>query len=147
MPFGIRNNELTNNTNGVSLTTAADALIDVDIFQNEISNNTLDGIVTTENFNTISDSASVSGDITENEIVNNGANGINLGATLNALLVADNRINSNGLFGIDIPSAGSATFLQNEIIGNGTNAGARGTSGGINIDGPCLLYTSPSPRD
>ncbi len=135
-PFGIRNNELTNNTNGISLTTAADALIDVDIFQNEISNNTLDGIVTTEIFNTISDFGVVSGDITENEIVNNGANGIDLGANLNDLLVADNRINSNGLFGIDIPGAGDGSFLRNEIIGNGTNAGARGTSGGINIDGP-----------
>ena len=133
-PFGIRNNELTNNTNGISLTTAADALIDVDIFQNEISDNSLDGIITQDFSNTPSDLASVTGDITENEIVNNGANGINLAANFIDLLVADNRINSNGLFGIDIPGSGDGFFLRNEIIGNGTNAGARGSSGGINID-------------
>ena len=66
--------------------------------------------------------------------MNNGANGINLVANFNDLLVADNQINSNGLFGINIPGAGDGFFLRNEIIGNGTNAGARGSSGGINID-------------
>lgn len=134
-PFGIRNNEITNNNaNGVTLTTAADATINVDIFQNEITDNTLDGILTQDFPNTTSDLASISGSITDNEIVNNGANGINLSAVLNGLSVADNQINFNGLYGIDIGGPGRATFLRNEIIGNGTNAGARGSSGGINID-------------
>ena len=133
-PFGIRNNELTNNANGVTLTTAADSLIEIDIFQNEISGNIFDGISTSEITNTISDFRITRGSFTENVITDNGAHGINLDGSIDNLFVADNLINSNGLYGINITAGGDGEFLRNEIIGNGTNAGARGSSGGINID-------------
>ena len=132
--FGLIDNSISNNGgSGVRLDIASDATLDLDIINNTIDSNGLDGITTQELVNIIADDRSLNGIWQGNEITNNVGNGINSNAVNLDLQVLSNLINDNGLYGVSIPSAGTSTYVGNQITGNGVNAGARGSSGGVNI--------------
>jgi trimeric autotransporter adhesin len=123
--YDVDDNIITMNTvNGVRLRVDADADLDIDMNNNLITNNTGDGINTSESVNTINDSRSISGTWTNNTITNNTGHGIQLTAATNNLIVGTagngNLISMNGLDGVEINSFGSATFTENTFTNNGT---------------------------
>lgn len=133
--FNIADNQIiTNAVNGINLQLRADAQINVDIINNIIDGNGSDGILTSENVNVAQDMRFLSGVWSENLIINNGGNGINNNALLDNLFVVDNLIEQNALNGVLHNSAGSAAYVGNRILSNGT-AGVTGANHGIDIQG------------
>ncbi len=57
--------------------------------------------------------------------------------------------NPTGDINPSAPDANNELNIGNTLFGTGINGAAGGTAGkiGVNTNNPCLLYTSPSPRD
>ena len=120
---------------GILLHVEADAQMDVDINQNQISQNGLNGIRTTEpEFTGPGDQRGIGGTWDQNVITKNGTNGIFLGAHsgtfLENLLIGSlvssangNVITNNGQNGILIQGSGTATIAFNFIDSNASAFG------------------------
>lgn len=144
----INRNTITNNVeDGVEIRVEADADIVVNMDQNLIDGNGLNGIQVTENVDDDNDTRTVTGVWTRNQITNNDNDGIqlrgNFGNPLNdpsagnGLLIGDatlnaigtlsdmgNIISNNGQDGIDITQGGVVTIGNNVISLNGRLATA-----------------------
>lgn len=120
-----------NSANGIRMRVVADADLDADIDNNFIDSNTGDGIDTSESLLTATDSRSVRGTWTNNVITNNMAHGVHMNAATSSLFVGTlangNLIDMNGLDGIEINGAGTASLIDNVISNNGT--------GGVDFQG------------
>lgn len=147
LDFSILNNEFSGNTgNGLHFETQADATIDVNLTNNLIENNLLNGVQLTGVENTATDFETQGGVWIQNTIRNNGRNGILItGASGDdvPLIIGQlgtdpltgrslgNHISSNKLDGISISSGGFSQINNNLIE---LNSGS-----GINIDAPSVL--------
>ena len=149
---------------GIEVRVEGDADVQINITDNDISNNgriagaivnnAASGIQLTENVNSGSDSRSVFGLWQGNNISSNANDGIQLDANfgdqltglrliigspaLNPLGVFDPRGNlilDNGGDGIQVTHGGDVTIGNNTIMGNGTRQGGVLVNAGINIDG------------
>ncbi len=133
--YEMNDNEIVGMTlSGVHFEVRADADIDVNMDNNLISNNGLDGILVTDQINAPADSRSVTGFWTNNEITNNGRHGINLAGSTDLLVIGDifapgfpppladgNLIAGNNNDGISITGPGSVIIAGNLITENGSN--------------------------
>ncbi len=144
--FDIAHNDVTNNGDrGLSFIMAADSKIDVDITDNLLSGNRLQGINVGEQINDPTDQRDITGTWIQNRILNNGlpvggASGIAILSAFgrsSALIIGQdgfdmngvslgNIIDGNGNFGISIAGDGNTIITNNIITNNGT--------GGIAID-------------
>jgi hypothetical protein len=135
--YEINDNILNNMTiSGIHFEVRADADIDVNMDNNQISNAGFDGVLVTDQINAPADSRSVTGVWTNNTITNNGRHGINLAGSTDGLIIGDagaltfppplgngNLITDNDNDGISITGPGSVTIIGNQISTNGSGGG------------------------
>lgn len=134
--YTMQSNVITNNGNATNLQTAgvrlrveADAHLSVSMFDNLISNNVNDGVLTVEQVNLPTDQRFVTGVWDRNTITNNGQNGIHLTAASSALVIGSSLNNGNTITGnlgtgpgsgqgIRISGAGTGSIGFNNISNN-----------------------------
>lgn len=139
--FDIHDNQINRNAgSGVHLEVQADSKINANLTQNQINNNTQNGILVTEAISDPTDQRDVTGVWIQNEINGNGGHGINLSGaygTTTALIIGQNGfdgfgvtlgndIMNNGGAGISSNAIGTAVITNNNIVSN--------QAGGIDIN-------------
>jgi hypothetical protein len=158
------NDNILNNmgVTGVHFEVRADADIDVNMDNNQISQAGQDGILLTEQINSASDSRGLTGIWTNNVITNNGRHGINLSGATSGLVIGDlaalsfppplvdgNDISGNNNDGISITGPGTVTIIGNQIQNNGS--GGADDAGidfhGASFNGVAIINNNISSND
>jgi len=127
----IAGNQILNATNvGVLLNVEADAQLQADLLNNEISGAGSHGVQLTERVNTGTDGRFITGDYEGNTITDNGGAGVQVDAVVSSLDIGTNAlgntITDNAGAGIVINAPGDGSISDNLISGNG--------AGGIDLN-------------
>ncbi|MDQ3331120.1 MAG: right-handed parallel beta-helix repeat-containing protein, partial [Planctomycetota bacterium] len=133
------NNIVSNAANGIFGVTSGNGIINLDLTNNVIAANGVDGIQIQQNRFTI-DQGGVTGTWDGNFIADNLIHGIDVQAPMRDLIVGTtdvgNLILRNGEIGVLLIGPGTASFTNNTIAQNGAANGDVTLGAGIDIEGP-----------